>query len=106
MFNSTSPRCALIKVSNFSTTPSSRPNLLFSARADKKFLRTSPLSEPPATRCNSTTICFLSLTDRVGALRTVVSLGSFLKTSPSVLSALETWSSEEVLAEAVYYIIN
>lgn len=101
MFNSISPLCALIKVWNFSITPSNRPNRLFSARAPKKFLRMSPLS-PPATCCNSWMIFCLSLTVRVGAFRTVVSLGSCLKTSPSCARDLATWSREEVLAEAVY----
>jgi hypothetical protein len=48
----------------------------------------------------------LSLTLRVGALRMVVSLGSFLKTSPSWERDLAIESREEVFAEAVYYFIS
>jgi hypothetical protein len=75
---------------------------LFSARVFKKFLTVSPLSAPPMCRCSSCTICDLSLGVKVGAVRIVASLGSFLKTSDRAARDLAVPSSAEVFAAAVY----
>lgn len=67
MVSSISPLAALIRVPNFSQTPSRSPSRLFSAKADKKFLTVLDLSCPPVCFSSSATICDLSESDRVGA---------------------------------------
>lgn len=74
--SSISPFAALIKVPNFSQTPSRSPSLLFSARAAKKFLTVFDLSCPPVCFSSSAIICDLSESDKVGALKMVWSLVS------------------------------
>jgi hypothetical protein len=65
---------------NFSTTPTSTPNRLFSARVLRKFLTMPSLSALPMCFWSSWTICCLSETDSDGAWRIWTSLGSLLNT--------------------------
>jgi hypothetical protein len=100
--SSTSPRCAPISTPNFSTTPSSTPRRLFSARVVSRFLTMPSLSALPMCFWSSWTICCLSETERVGAWRMSLSLGSFLKTLWRVLSDLPVASRALVFEAAVY----
>jgi len=100
--NSTSPRAALIRVMNFSQTPSRTLSLLFSARASRKFLTVLPLSWTPIFFWSSWTIWDLSETLRVGALRICWSLASFLKTADRFSRAFAVLSRVCVLTAAVY----
>ena len=77
---------------------------MFSARVWRKFFMISLFSAPgPMVFCNSLTMSDLSALLRVGALRIVGSLASFLKTSAREARALEVGSRLEDLAAAVYY---
>jgi hypothetical protein len=100
--SSTSPRCAPIRTPNFSTTPPSTPNRLFSASVARKFLTMPSLSWLPMCFCSSWTICCLSETDSEGACRISLSLASFLNTLESVSSDLAVGSRALVFAAAVY----
>ena len=101
--SSISPRCAPMSTANFSTTPSSTPNRLFSASVLRKFLTMPSLSAPPMCFWSSWMICCLSETERVGAWRISASLGSFLKTPASDSSDFAVGSRALVFAAAVYY---
>jgi hypothetical protein len=61
------------------------------------------LSWPPMCFCSSAIICCLSETERVGAVRIVASLGSFLKTAERASIDLAVGSRVLVLTAAVYY---
>jgi len=103
MIKSTSPLAAPMSVVNFSQIPSSIPSLLLSANVFKKFLTVSPLSAPPICFCSSCTIWDLSPAVRVGAVRILGSLGSFLKTSDKAARDLDVVSRADNFTAAVYW---
>lgn len=102
MVNSSSPFAAAISVEKLSHMPSRMPSLLFSASVLKKFLTVSRLSAPPVCLRSSCTIWDLSVELRVGALRILGNLGSFLKMPERLERVLDVLSRVEVFTAAVY----
>lgn len=100
--SSTSPRCAPMSTPNFSATPCSMPNRLFSARVVRRFLTMPSLSALPMCFWSSWTICCLSATVSEGAWRIWVSLASFWKTPCRAERDLAVGSRALVFAAAVY----
>ena len=103
MVKSNSPLAALIRVWNFSQTPSNMPSRLLSASVFKKFLTVSALSLSPVYFCNSWTIWDLSLVVRVGVVRIRGNFGSFLKMAVKAARDLDVGSKAEDLTAAVNY---
>ena len=96
------PFAAPVKVTNFSQISWSKPSRLLSARVLRKFRTVSPLSDVPACLWSSSTIWDLSCRVNVGALRIMLSFGSFLRISRSEAKDLLVLSKVDDLTAAVY----